>query len=63
MIPGPANIILITLSQVVGELLGYPDSSRHCRRPYPLFSSSEKQAWILETVRSLEPEEAKLQKA
>jgi hypothetical protein len=46
---------------VVSELLGYPAGSRDCRRPYPTFTDKAKQQWILDTVRVLEPEEAKLQ--
>lgn len=47
---------------VVGELLGYPESSRDCRRPYPRFVSKEKREWILQQVRALEADEASLQK-
>jgi dihydrodipicolinate synthase/N-acetylneuraminate lyase len=47
---------------VVGELLGYPEGSRDCRRPYPRFVSTEKQQWILEQVRALESDEARLLK-
>ena len=47
---------------VVGELLGYPEDSRDCRRPYPRFVSKEKQQSILEQVRALESEEARLLK-
>lgn len=47
---------------VVGELLGYPKESRDCRRPYPKFVSQEKQQWILQQVRALEADEAKLAK-
>lgn len=47
---------------VVGELLGYPEGSRDCRRPYPTFVSKEKQAWILQQVRALETDEADLLK-
>lgn len=46
---------------VVGELLGYPDASRDCRRPYPKFVSKDRQEWILQQVRALESEEARLQ--
>lgn len=46
---------------VVGELLGYPEASRDCRRPYPRFVSKDKQDWILQQVRALEGEEARLQ--
>lgn len=45
---------------VVSELLGYPETSRDCRRPYPRFTDEGKQKWILETVTVLEGEEAKL---
>ncbi|KAK4539615.1 hypothetical protein LTR36_010498 [Oleoguttula mirabilis] len=47
---------------VVGELLGYPEQSRDCRRPYPKFVSKEKRQWILDQVTVLEPEEARLRK-
>jgi len=47
---------------VVSELLGYPESSRDCRRPYPKFESPERKEWILNTVRVLETEEARLMK-
>lgn len=47
---------------VVGELLGYPEISRDCRRPYPKFVSKEKQEWILQQVRVLEADEVSLQK-
>ncbi|KAK3112941.1 hypothetical protein LTR53_010252 [Teratosphaeriaceae sp. CCFEE 6253] len=47
---------------VVAELLGYPAASRDCRRPYPKFVSEERQQWILDQVRILEPEEARLSK-
>ncbi|GAB7358846.1 hypothetical protein MBLNU230_g4069t1 [Neophaeotheca triangularis] len=45
---------------VVGELLGYPEESRHCRRPYPQFTSKEKRSWILDQVRAVEEEERRL---
>nr|OQO30080.1 hypothetical protein B0A51_02642 [Rachicladosporium sp. CCFEE 5018] len=47
---------------VVGELLGYSERSRDCRRPYPKFEDQGKRQWILEQVRALEADEAKLQK-
>lgn len=47
---------------VVGELLGYPEDSRDCRRPYPKFIDKEKQQWILKQVRALEADEARLVK-
>ncbi|KAK3673443.1 hypothetical protein LTR78_006677 [Recurvomyces mirabilis] len=48
---------------VVSELLGYPEEARHCRRPYPRFTSKDKQKWILDQVRTLESEEARLNKS
>lgn len=48
---------------VVGELLGYPEGSRDCRRPYPVFADKSKQKWILNQVRSLEVDEARLRGA
>ncbi|KAL1586624.1 hypothetical protein WHR41_04505 [Cladosporium halotolerans] len=47
---------------VVGELLNYPQGSRDCRRPYPKFASKDKQDWILQQVRALEADEARLLK-
>ncbi|KAK0264750.1 hypothetical protein LTR91_000055 [Friedmanniomyces endolithicus] len=47
---------------VVAELLGYPAEARDCRRPYPKFVSKERQEWILDQVRVLEAEEARLNK-
>jgi len=47
---------------VVGELLGYSEKSRDCRRPYPKFDSAEKRQWILKQVRALEAEESRLKK-
>ena len=47
---------------VVSELLGYPEASRDCRRPYPTFPSKEKREWIIGQVKTLETEEAKLSK-
>lgn len=38
---------------VVGEILGYPPSKRHCRRPYPQFDDAKKQAWLMDTVKPL----------
>ncbi|TKA41190.1 hypothetical protein B0A54_07712 [Friedmanniomyces endolithicus] len=43
-------------------LLGYPAEARDCRRPYPKFVSKERQEWILDQVRVLEAEEARLNK-
>ena len=45
---------------VVGELLGYPESSRDCRRPYPRFENAERRQWILKQVRALEADERRL---
>lgn len=47
---------------VVGELLGYPEELRHCRRPYPQFIDRKKQDWILQQVKIAEAEEIRLQK-
>lgn len=47
---------------VVSELLGYAEASRDCRRPYPTFPSKEKRDWIVQQVKALEPEEARLSK-
>ena len=47
---------------VVAELLGYPEASRDCRRPYPKFVSKERQQWITSQVRILESEETRLTK-
>lgn len=47
---------------VVGELLGYPEKSRDCRRPYPKFDNAEKRQWILKQVTALEAEESRLKK-
>ncbi|KAI1339153.1 dihydrodipicolinate synthetase [Xylariaceae sp. FL0016] len=48
---------------VVAKVLGYPESSCHCRRPYPQFSDPKKQAWISEVVAPLQEVEASLKKA
>lgn len=32
---------------VVAKLRGYPESSSHCRRPYPKFADEKKKAWVL----------------
>lgn len=47
---------------VVSELLGYPQASRDCRRPYPTFPSEEKREWMVEQVSALEADEARLRK-
>lgn len=38
---------------VVAKILGYPEESCHCRRPYPKYSDAEKQKWILDVVSPL----------
>lgn len=38
---------------VVAKILGYPEESWHCRRPYPVFADAKKQAWISEVVEPL----------
>jgi 4-hydroxy-2-oxoglutarate aldolase len=45
---------------IVAKRLGYPESSSACRRPYPLFSSVEKQSWIDATVEPLAKIESRL---
>lgn len=45
---------------VVAKRLGYPESSAACRRPYPLYQSAEKQAWINATVEPLAKTESRL---
>jgi 4-hydroxy-2-oxoglutarate aldolase len=45
---------------VVAKQLGYPMASTACRRPYPLYNDSEKQAWIEDTVEPLAKIEAAL---
>ena len=42
---------------VVAKVRGYPESSCHCRRPYPKYDDGEKQRWILDTVSELVAEE------
>jgi 4-hydroxy-2-oxoglutarate aldolase len=37
----------------VAKLLGYPDDSAACRRPYPLFADTAKQEWMLELTEKL----------
>lgn len=37
---------------VVAQMRGYPETSAHCRRPYPVFSDEKKKAWVLATVQS-----------
>jgi 4-hydroxy-2-oxoglutarate aldolase len=48
---------------VVAQYLGYPEASCHTRRPYPRYSDTKKQAWILETLRPLEAKEKSLKSA
>ncbi|KAK5943517.1 hypothetical protein PMZ80_004525 [Knufia obscura] len=45
---------------VVSKLRGYPETSSHCRRPYPQFSSEEKRAWIMGVVEPLAATEKKI---
>ena len=35
---------------VVAQLLGYPEGSWHCRRPYPKFGDKGMQDWVLGVV-------------
>ncbi|KAI9727368.1 MAG: hypothetical protein M1834_008439 [Cirrosporium novae-zelandiae] len=48
---------------IVAKMLGYPEANSHCRRPYPKFSSKEKQDWISAQVKSAEGVERGLVKA
>jgi len=48
---------------VVAKYLGYPESSCHCRRPYPKFLDAKKQAWITEILRPLGVKEQSLSTA
>lgn len=45
---------------VVCKLLGYPDSSAACRKPYPLFTEKKMQEMIIAKMRPLEGIEANL---
>ncbi len=45
---------------VIGELFGYPEEQRYCRRPYPQFNDFNKQVWLLDTVKPLLEEEQRL---
>lgn len=45
---------------VVAKRLGYPMASCHCRRPYPQYADTEKQAWIDRVVGVLEVDEKQL---
>lgn len=38
---------------MVAKLLGYPEGSWHCRRPYPRYDDEKKQAWITDVVGQL----------
>ncbi|EAW10335.1 dihydrodipicolinate synthase family protein [Aspergillus clavatus NRRL 1] len=42
---------------VVAKMLGYPETSAACRRPYPLFADASKQKWMLELAEKLKPVE------
>ncbi|KAH6665571.1 hypothetical protein B0J14DRAFT_550995 [Halenospora varia] len=48
---------------VVAQYLGYPESSCHTRKPYPRYSDSKKQAWIMDIMRPLEATEKALKSA
>ena len=45
---------------VVAKRLGYPIHSCHCRRPYPQYAETKKQAWIDGVVGLLEEDEKAL---
>ncbi|KAF1993773.1 aldolase [Amniculicola lignicola CBS 123094] len=45
---------------IVATKLGYPITSADCRRPYPKYSSEEKQKWIVNQVSGLDKVEASL---
>ncbi|KAH8646846.1 dihydrodipicolinate synthetase [Xylariales sp. PMI_506] len=45
---------------VVAKYLGYPESSCHCRRPYPQYNDAKKQAWIYGLMGTLQNEEKPL---
>lgn len=32
---------------VVAKMRRYPETSSHCRRPYPMFVDQKKQAWVV----------------
>lgn len=38
---------------VVAKLREYPIESSHCRKPYPQYSDTKKQGWILDVVAPL----------
>ncbi|KAF2154479.1 aldolase [Myriangium duriaei CBS 260.36] len=42
---------------VVAKKRGYPETSSHCRRPYPVYASAEKKQWILNQVSVLDENE------
>jgi 4-hydroxy-2-oxoglutarate aldolase len=48
---------------VVAKLLGYAESSSHCRRPYPILTDVKQQSWILSKAEILKPIEAALTKS
>jgi hypothetical protein len=45
---------------VVAKMLGYPDESSHCRRPYPQYTDAKSRAWMYETCDILTDDEKKL---
>ncbi|KAG9957832.1 aldolase, partial [Aureobasidium melanogenum] len=45
---------------VVAKLRGYSLDNCHCRRPYPKFVDAKKQAWVLDTVLTLQEQEQNL---
>ncbi|RDL33017.1 Uncharacterized protein BP5553_08456 [Venustampulla echinocandica] len=45
---------------VVAQILGYPESSCHTRRPYPKFTDAKKQSWIRGVVNGLASKEKSL---
>ncbi|KAL2209361.1 dihydrodipicolinate synthetase [Sarocladium strictum] len=45
---------------VVAKLLGYPEASCHCRRPYPQYTDAKGRAWMYETCDILTEDEKKL---
>ncbi|KAF2475049.1 aldolase [Lindgomyces ingoldianus] len=45
---------------VVAKKRGYPETSAHCRRPYPRYSSEERRKWVVNQVSGLDFVEASL---
>lgn len=45
---------------VVARSLGYPESSAHCRRPFPRFDDESKRRWIVKQVSGLDAVETRL---